>query len=111
MAAKFHDARKHLAQTGIPFGFAVPLGENSDRNFDIPPKLFRRMTAQEEAVEKGRLALREIEVVLRVFDGGRRGRETRIGFSMHRRHDANWQFTGTLPAVKYQKVLGPKDWP
>ena len=58
----FGDTRLHAA-----LGFAVPLREDVGRHFDIAPQLFRRMAAQEQAVEERRFAVRIFQFVL-AFD-------------------------------------------
>jgi len=35
MAPVFHNAFEEAAQLGHAFGFALPLGQNSGRNFDV----------------------------------------------------------------------------
>jgi len=62
MAPVFHHAEENVAQTWLALGFAVPLGKNRGRNFNIAPELFRGMPAKEEAIEKGRFPLGKIEV-------------------------------------------------
>src|SRR5262249_18012862 len=64
----FNHAEKNVAQFRLSLGLPVPLGQNGWRDLDISPKLFRRVTPQEEPIEKGRLPLRKLEV-LGNFDG------------------------------------------
>src|ERR1700740_312145 len=41
----------------------MPFSQYRTRHFNVPPQLIGGMAAQEEAVEKGRLALRVLEVL------------------------------------------------
>ena len=43
--------------------FPVPLGKDCSRDADVAAQLVGRVTAEEEAVEKCRLSLRELEVL------------------------------------------------
>ena len=54
---------KDIPEARILFGFFVPLGQRGYRHFDVAAQLFWRMAAQIKAVEEGRLALGEREVV------------------------------------------------
>ena len=72
VAAVIDHAGEDVAQRGVALGFAMPLEQHRGRNLDIPAKLFGGMPAQEQAVEEGRLPLREVEVVLGFV--GRRSR-------------------------------------
>jgi hypothetical protein len=58
-----HDLFEEGAQRRLVLGFAVPLGQDRCRHLDIAPQLLSRVPAQEEAVEKGRLSLRELEIL------------------------------------------------
>jgi len=62
----------------------MPLEQNRRRDFNVVAKLFRGMSAQEQAIEESRLPLRKVEIVLSFL--GRIGRvwERRVGFSLHR---------------------------
>src|SRR2546426_4823500 len=60
---------EHAAQARLALRFAVPLGKNSGRDLDVAAQLFRRVAAQEQPVEKGRLALRKLEVALAIIRG------------------------------------------
>jgi hypothetical protein len=64
---ELEDAEKAAALIGLAFRFAVPLGEDVGRHFDVATQLLRRMAAEEEAVEKGRFAVRVFQLVL-AFD-------------------------------------------
>lgn len=68
VAAIIGHAGKDVAQLRVPLRFAVPFGQDCRGNFDVPPQLIRRMTAQEQAVEKSRFPLRKVEIV-DDFDG------------------------------------------
>jgi hypothetical protein len=58
VAAVIHHTLKNITKLRVAFRLAVPLGENHRRDFDISPQLVGRMAPQEQAVEKGCLALR-----------------------------------------------------
>jgi len=60
---------EHAAQARLALRFAVPLGKNSGRDLDVAAQLFRRVAAQEQPIEKGRLALRKLEVALAIVRG------------------------------------------
>jgi len=66
VTAKIEHAREDVSQRRVALGFAVPLQQHRRWDFDIPPKLFRGMSPQEQAVEEGRFPLREIEIVPRL---------------------------------------------
>jgi len=63
MTAVLDDAGEYVAQLGFAFGFAVPFGKDSRRDFDVTAKTFSRMTAQKKSVEKGCFPLRKVEIV------------------------------------------------
>jgi hypothetical protein len=63
MPPVLHHALENVAQAGLALRFAVPLQEYGGWYLDIATKLLCGMTAQEEAVEKGRLTLREVELL------------------------------------------------
>ena len=83
-------AGEDVAQRGIALGFPMPLQEHRGRNFDVAAQLFSGMPPKEQPVEEGRLPLREVEIVLGVFGGVRRGLRGRVGFSLHQRHRTEW---------------------
>jgi hypothetical protein len=62
MAAVFDHAVEDVAEFGVALGVAVPLDHDGLRHFDVAAKLFGRMPAQEQAVEKRGFPLRECEV-------------------------------------------------
>ncbi len=62
----------------------MPFQQHRGRNLDIPAKFFGGMPAQEQAVEEGRLPLREVEVVLGFVRRVGGGQQSRVGFSLHR---------------------------
>jgi hypothetical protein len=62
VAAVFNHARENVAEFRLALGFAMPLGEDRGRHFNISAQLLGGMAAKEEAVEKGGFALRKIEV-------------------------------------------------
>lgn len=61
-------AGKDVAELRIVLGLAVPLGEDHAGDFDVAPQLVGRMAAKEKPIEKGRFALREVQI-LEDFDG------------------------------------------
>src|SRR5467141_943587 len=63
VTAVIHHALKNITKLRVAFCLAVPFGKDHCRHFDVPPQLVRGMTAQEQAVEKGSLTLREVEIV------------------------------------------------
>ena len=87
VTAVVHHARKNISKLRIPFRLAVPLSKDRRGHFDISPQLLRRIAAQEQAVEKGGLTLREVEIV---HDFG--GNEL-----WHRRHEENAVYPKALP--------------
>src|SRR6266513_1250064 len=64
VTAVIHHARKNITKLRVAFCLAVPFGKDNRGYFDVSPQLVRGMTAQEQAVEKGGLTLREVEIVL-----------------------------------------------
>ena len=66
VAPVIYHALKNIFQLRIALGFAVPFGEDGARHLDIAPQLVSRMAAQEQAVEKSRLALRILEILQRI---------------------------------------------
>jgi uncharacterized protein (DUF697 family) len=63
VAAIIHHARKNIAKLRIALGLAVPFDEYRLRHFDVSPQLLRGIATQKQAVEKGRLTLREVKIV------------------------------------------------
>ena len=63
VAAVIHHARKNIAKLRVAFCLAVPFGQDDCGHFDVLPQLVRGMAAQEQAIEKGGLTLREVEIV------------------------------------------------
>jgi len=62
MAPVFQHAGKNVAQPRLALGFAVPLGEDRGRHFDVATELFRGMATKEKAIEKSGFSLGKIEV-------------------------------------------------
>ena len=83
VAAILNQARENVAKSRLALCFAMPFQQHFLRHFDIATKLFRGMSAQEQTVEKRRLPLWEVEVVLRFFGPVRGGWQRRIGFRLH----------------------------
>ncbi len=63
MAPIIHHARENVAQIGVALCLAMPFGQDRCRNFDVPSQLIRGVAAQEQAVKKRSLTLREVEIV------------------------------------------------
>src|SRR5258706_3518369 len=63
VATVIHHARKNIAKLRVAFCLAVPFGQDDCGHFDVLPQLVRGMAAQEQAIEKGGLTLREVEIV------------------------------------------------
>jgi hypothetical protein len=62
VAAVFDNAGEDVAQLRLTLCFAMPLGEDRRWHLDVAAQLFRRMAAQEKAIEKSGFPLRDIEV-------------------------------------------------
>ena len=62
VAAVFDHTVEDVAEFGVALGIAVPLQEHRRGHLNIAAELLWGMAAQEETVEKGRLALRKREV-------------------------------------------------
>jgi hypothetical protein len=83
VAAVFNEAREYVAKIRLALCLAMPFQQHFLRHFDVPAKFFRGMSAQEQSIEKRRLPLREVEIVLR-FIGRVSGRwKRRVGFGLH----------------------------
>ncbi len=63
VAPIIHHARENITELRVMLRFAVPFGEDSRGDLDVPSQLIRRITAQEEAIEKRGFPLREVEIV------------------------------------------------
>ena len=62
MPPVFQHARKNVAQARLALCFAMPLGEDRGRHFDVTTELLRGMSTKEKAVEKSGFPLGKIEV-------------------------------------------------
>lgn len=62
VAAIVNHAGEDVAELGVALGFAMPFGKNHAGDFDVAPQLVCGMATQEQAVEKGGFALREVEI-------------------------------------------------
>lgn len=87
-------ALEQRAQVRLALAFAVPFGHHRRGNGDIAPQLLGRMSAQKQAVEKGCLTLRELEILQRFVE--------RIGQSRHS-EKCSLQISTTA-----SRVLAPK---
>src|SRR5260370_39513882 len=85
MAAVFDHAGKDISQGGLALGLAMPFKQYRLGNFNVAAKLLSGMPAQEQAVEEGRLPLREVEVVQRLFGRVGCGRKRRVCIGLHPR--------------------------
>ena len=63
VAPIIHHARKNITELRVVLRFAVPFGEDRRGDLDVPSQLIRRITAQEEAIEKRGFPLWEVEIV------------------------------------------------
>src|ERR1700737_2122701 len=63
VSAVIHHARKNITKLRVAFCLAVPFRKDHRRYFDVSPQFVRGVAAQEEAVEKGGLTLRKVEIV------------------------------------------------
>jgi len=87
--AIIHDSFEQPTEVRLALRFAVPLGEDGRRDFDIAPQLLSGVAPQEKAIEKRSFPLRKLELLNRVVD--------RIGRSGHGR---KMQFTDFRARVK-----------
>ena len=79
------DALEHGAEVRLALTFPVPFGEHGCWDGNIPPELVRFVTSQEKPVEKGSLALRELEILQDFFDRiGLRGHIERAVYRFRR---------------------------
>ena len=83
VAAVFDQASEDIAKTRLALGLAMPFNQHRLRNLDVPAQLFGGMPPKEQAVEEGRLPLREVEIVLGLFGRVRRGWKRRVGVGLH----------------------------
>ena len=74
-----------VAHRGLTLRFAMPLQQDGRWNFNVSPKFFGGVPAQEQAIEEGGLPLREVEVVLGIFGSLRSAGKRRVGISLHQR--------------------------
>src|SRR6267143_2955621 len=63
VAAVIHHPRENVTQIGVTLCFAMPFGQDRGWNVDIAAQLIGGVAAEEQAVEKRRLTLREVEIV------------------------------------------------
>jgi hypothetical protein len=84
-----NDALQEWAKLRLTHCLAIPLGQDSRRNFDVASELLGRVSSKKEAVEKGRLTLRELEFL--------QGLVKRIEQC---RHNRKVQFTDFAGSVK-----------
>jgi hypothetical protein len=68
MLAVAHDAFKQRAKLRLMLRLPIPLCQNCCGYLDIPAQLIGGMTTEEQAVEKGCLALRELQFSQGVFE-------------------------------------------
>jgi hypothetical protein len=62
VAAVLDHAVESIAKAGFALGFAMPFRQDVRRNVNIAAQFVGGMAAQEEAIEKGRFALRKLEI-------------------------------------------------
>jgi hypothetical protein len=111
VAAVIHHARENVSQVRVAFGFAMPFGQDRGWNFDIPAQLIGGVAAQEQAVEKRCLALREVKIVRdfgrsELWHGGHKKnavypktRPRQVGLRFFCRVPDNLLFRGTLSSA------------
>ncbi len=85
MAAVFDHAGKDITQGRLALGLAMPFKQYRLWNFNVAAEFLSGMPAQEQAVEEGRLPLREVEVVLGFFGRVGSGWKRRICVGLHLR--------------------------
>lgn len=90
VAAIFDHAGKNVAQMRLAFRILMPFRENRRGNLNIPAQLLRRMSTEEQAVEKSRFTLRKREV--REYFGRKQWSDCS--------HIAKTQFTQNFVGVK-----------
>jgi hypothetical protein len=83
MAAIFNQPREYIAKSRLALCLAMPFQQHLLRDFDVAAKFFRGMPAQEQSIEKSRLALWEVKIVLRLIGPMSRGWKRRVGFGLH----------------------------
>jgi len=84
-----NDFFQHGSKFRSAHGFLVPLGEHGRGNLYVAAELIGGMAAEKQAVEKGRLALRELKVLQGLFH--------RIG---HRCHERNRSLPISMPTSR-----------
>ena len=62
-----HNGFQYRTQLRLADGFFVPLGQDGGGDLDVLAQLVGGMPAQEQAVEKGGLALRELKILQPLF--------------------------------------------
>jgi hypothetical protein len=83
VAAVFDQSRENVAKGRLALGHAMPFEQHRLGNFNVAAELFGGVPTQEQAVEESRLALREVEVVLGLFDRLGCGWYSRVGIGLH----------------------------
>jgi hypothetical protein len=78
VAAILDDPLEQRPQPGLANRFPIPLCKHCRRDSDISAKLVCSMATQKKPIEKGRFALRELEILQRVFYRVRQGRHIEI---------------------------------
>src|SRR5712692_1083225 len=90
VAAVFDHAAEDIPQAGFPLGLAIPFGDHCRRNFNVPAELLHGMAAEKQAVEKGGLTLRVVEVVPGLFCLKDRDGKGRVWTCLHWHSSAKW---------------------
>src|SRR5260370_35531680 len=85
MAEVLDHPGKDITQRRLALGLAMPFQQNRLWNFNVAAEFLCGMPAQEQAVEKGRLPLREVKVVLGVVGNVGCGWKRRVCVSVHLR--------------------------
>src|ERR1700677_4009598 len=63
-----HDCIEHGPRSRGAHGFLIPFRENRSRDLDVPAQFCGGIAAEKQAVNKRRLALRELKIQQRLFD-------------------------------------------
>ena len=83
VATIFNQPREYVAKSRLALCLAMPFQQHLLRHFDVATKLFRGMPTQEQSIEKRRLPLWEVEIVLRLIGPMSGGWKRRVGFGLH----------------------------
>jgi len=110
VATIFNHTRKHVAKMGFAFCVLVPLGQNRRWYLNVTAQLFRRMSAEEQAVKEGSLALRKSKIRNHIGrqNGCDRGHSKNAVYSKLLRRQVERQFQCREP-VKVAETVDATD--